>query len=87
MGYEPQADFGTPQVLSQTSVTLSIDGRAVTVPAGTSLMRAAAECGGSIPSLCATDSLEAFGSCRLCLVEIEGCAAHRRAAPPLPSKA
>jgi formate dehydrogenase major subunit len=72
MGYEPQADFGTPQVLSQTSVTLSIDGRAVTVPAGTSLMRAAAECGGSIPSLCATDSLEAFGSCRLCLVEIEG---------------
>ncbi|WP_292684540.1 2Fe-2S iron-sulfur cluster-binding protein [Novosphingobium sp.] len=41
-------------------------------------MRAAAECGGSIPSLCATDSLEAFGSCRLCLVEIDGTARHAR---------
>ena len=28
--------------------------------------------GTKIPKLCATDSLEAFGSCRLCLVEIEG---------------
>ena len=72
MGYEPQADFGTPEVLSDTPVSLTIDGRAVTVPAGTSVMRAAAVSGGSIPSLCATDSLEAFGSCRLCLVEIEG---------------
>jgi formate dehydrogenase major subunit len=72
MGYEPQADFGTPAVQSDQTVTLSIDGRAVTVPAGTSVMRAAAECGGSIPSLCATDSVKAFGSCRMCLVEIEG---------------
>jgi len=72
MGYEPQADFGTPEVQSDTSVMLTIDGRQVRVPAGTSVMRAAAECGGSIPGLCATDSLEAFGSCRLCLVEIEG---------------
>ncbi len=72
MGYEPQADFGTPAVHSDRSVTLSIDGRAVTVPAGTSVMRAAAESGGSIPSLCATDSVKAFGSCRMCLVEIEG---------------
>ena len=72
MGYERQADFGTPEVRSDTAVTLRIDGREATVPAGTSVMRAAAECGGSIPSLCATDSLEAFGSCRMCLVEIEG---------------
>jgi formate dehydrogenase major subunit len=72
MGYEPQADFGTPEVRSDQQVALTIDGRAVTVPAGTSVMRAAAVSGGSIPSLCATDSLEAFGSCRLCLVEIEG---------------
>jgi formate dehydrogenase major subunit len=72
MGYEPQADFGTPEVLSETLVTLTIDGRAVTVPAGTSVMRAAAESGGSIPSLCATDSVKAFGSCRMCLVEIDG---------------
>ena len=72
MGYERQADFGTPEVVSDTMVTLTIDGREVTVPAGTSVMRAAGQCGGSIPSLCATDSLESFGSCRMCLVEIEG---------------
>ena len=72
MGFERQADLGTPEVRSDTAVTLTIDGRAVTVPAGTNVMRAAALCGGSIPSLCATDSLAAFGSCRLCLVEIDG---------------
>ena len=72
MGYERQADFGTPQVQSDRQVTLTIDGRQVTVPEGTSVMRAAGECGGSIPSLCATDSVKAFGSCRMCLVEVEG---------------
>jgi len=72
MGYVPQDDFGTPSVQSATAVTLTIDGRAVTVPEGTSVMRAAAECGGAIPKLCATDSLQSFGSCRLCLVEVEG---------------
>ncbi|MFM5923653.1 MAG: formate dehydrogenase subunit alpha [Novosphingobium sp.] len=72
MGYEPQADFGTPEVESDCTVSLTIDGRSVTVPAGTSVMRAAAECGGSIPSLCATDSVKAFGSCRMCLVEVDG---------------
>ena len=55
-----------------TTVTLEIDGREVTVPAGTSVMRAAALADVAIPRLCATDSLEAFGSCRLCLIEIEG---------------
>jgi len=72
MGYEPQADFGTPAVQGDIPVTVTIDGRAVTVPAGTSVMRAAAECGGAIPKLCASDNLAAFGSCRLCLVEVEG---------------
>ena len=72
MGYEPQPDFGTPEVLSDTQVTLTIDGRAVTVPAGTSVMRAAALAGSSIPKLCASDNIAAFGSCRLCLVEIDG---------------
>ncbi len=68
-----EADFGTPAVAdSAAAVTLSIDGFAVTVPAGTSVMRAAAELGTKIPRLCATDTLNAFGSCRLCLVEIEG---------------
>ncbi len=72
MGYERQADFGTPEVQSDVAVTLTVDGREVTVPAGTSVMRAAGQCGGDIPSLCATDSVKAFGSCRMCLVEIEG---------------
>ena len=65
-------DYGTPKIKSATSVTLTIDGVQVTVPAGTSLMRAAAEIGSSVPKLCASDNLEPFGSCRLCLVEIDG---------------
>ncbi|MBI5853301.1 MAG: formate dehydrogenase subunit alpha [Planctomycetes bacterium] len=66
------ADAGTPARTNTATVTLSIDGAAVTVPAGTSVMRAAFEAGVRVPKLCATDSLEAFGSCRLCLVEIDG---------------
>ena len=72
MGYEPQADFGTPASNAAETVTLTIDGREARVPAGTTVMRAAAEMGNNIPKLCATDSLKQFGSCRLCLVEIDG---------------
>jgi formate dehydrogenase major subunit len=64
-------DMGTP-ARAGAPVTLTIDGFEVTVPEGTSVMRAAAEAGIQVPKLCATDSLEAFGSCRLCVVEIEG---------------
>src|SRR3546814_12503461 len=72
MSYERQPDFGTPASRSAERVTLTIDGRDVTVAQGTSVLRAARENGGDIPSLCATDSVKAFGSCRMCLVEIEG---------------
>ena len=65
-------DYGTPQRESATTVTLEIDGVSITVPTGTSVMRASTEAGINVPKLCATDSLEAFGSCRVCLVEIEG---------------
>jgi formate dehydrogenase major subunit len=65
-------DLGTPPAASDEPVTLEIDGATVTVPAGTSVMRAAALADTRIPKLCATDSLKSFGSCRLCLVEIEG---------------
>jgi formate dehydrogenase major subunit len=65
-------DYGTPASSASKTVTLTIDGFDVTVPEGTSIMRAAAMAGIGIPKLCATDSVEAFGSCRLCLVEIEG---------------
>ncbi|SIT75853.1 formate dehydrogenase subunit alpha [Pontibaca methylaminivorans] len=68
----PDHDFGTPASKSTTMVTLTIDGESVSVPEGTSLMRAAAEAGVDIPRLCATDSLDAWGSCRMCLVEIDG---------------
>jgi len=72
MALVTEQDFGTPARISPNMVTLEIDGEAVTVPAGTSVMRAAAEIETAIPKLCATDSLEPFGSCRLCVVEIEG---------------
>jgi len=67
-----EIDYGTPARESEREVTLEIDGQEVTVPAGTSLMRAAVDAGIRVPKLCATDSLEPFGSCRLCLVEIDG---------------
>ncbi len=66
-------DLGTPApVEAGAPVTVEIDGKAVTVPAGTSVMRAAALAHTQVPKLCATDTLKAFGSCRMCLVEIEG---------------
>ncbi|MGC1553620.1 MAG: molybdopterin-dependent oxidoreductase, partial [Bradyrhizobium sp.] len=67
-----ETDFGTPRSKSETMVTLTIDGQSVTVPEGTSIMRAAMEGGTQIPKLCATDMVDAFGSCRMCLIEIEG---------------
>ncbi|MBV9743356.1 MAG: formate dehydrogenase subunit alpha [Acidobacteriia bacterium] len=72
MALVQEIDYGTPRSIAETLVTLEIDGKPVTVPAGTSIMRAAMEMGVKVPKLCATDSLNAFGSCRLCLVEIDG---------------
>ena len=74
---DPEIDYGTaapstdPTPVSEL-VSLKVDGREVRVPPGTSVMRAAAMAGVNIPKLCATDSLQSFGSCRLCLVQIEG---------------
>ena len=70
--YDDQLDYGTPASQSDAQVTLIIDDREITVPEGTSIMRASIMAGINVPKLCATDSLEPFGSCRLCLVEIEG---------------
>ena len=67
-----EPDHGTPASSAEQLVSLEIDGLTVTVPAGTSVMRAASEAGTPVPKLCATDSLQPFGSCRLCLVEIDG---------------
>ena len=65
-------DLGTPAVAGPASLTLTIDGKQVRVAPGTSVLRAAALAGSPVPKLCATDTLGAFGSCRMCLVEIEG---------------
>ncbi|WP_342661738.1 Putative formate dehydrogenase (plasmid) [Rhodococcus ruber] len=65
-------DLGTPAPMSLKAVTVVVDGLPVTVSEGTSVLRAAALAGVDIPKLCATDSLDAFGSCRLCLVEVDG---------------
>src|SRR5262245_21104307 len=67
-----EVDYGTPESKAKATVTLTIDGVSVTVPEGTSIMRAAQEIGTQIPKLCATDSVDAVGSSRLCLIEIEG---------------
>jgi formate dehydrogenase major subunit len=67
-----EIDYGTQPQSATKLVTLSVDGQDVTVPEGTSVMRAAMEAGIKVPRLCATDTLNSFGSCRICLVEIEG---------------
>ncbi|MDI6025474.1 formate dehydrogenase subunit alpha [Corticibacterium sp. UT-5YL-CI-8] len=72
MGLIHEIDYGTPASKSEKQVTLTVDGFEVTVAEGTSIMRASMEAGIAIPKLCATDMVDAFGSCRLCLVEIEG---------------
>jgi formate dehydrogenase major subunit len=72
MGLIHEIDYGTKPSQATALVALNIDGQSVTVPEGTSVMRAAKEIGTQIPKLCATDMLDSFGSCRLCLVEIEG---------------
>ena len=73
MAWIGEQDLGTkPPRAGQRSVAVTIDGQHIDVPEGTSVMRAAAMAGTAIPKLCATDTLDAFGSCRLCLIEVEG---------------
>ncbi len=72
MSIDKEKDYGTPVSSAEQMVNLEIDGFKATVPAGTSVMRAAASIGIDIPKLCATDSIEPFGSCRLCVVQVEG---------------
>ena len=54
------------------SVTLTIDGRELTVPEGTTLFDAARDAGIEIPTLCHDPKLEPVGVCRMCVVEVEG---------------
>ena len=67
-----QTDLGTPESTLDETVTVEIDGLPATVKAGSTIMRAARESGVDVPKLCATDNMKPFGSCRLCVVEVEG---------------
>ncbi|MDL2220824.1 [FeFe] hydrogenase, group A, partial [Eubacteriales bacterium OttesenSCG-928-N14] len=53
-------------------ITLTIDGIAVSVPDGSTVLEAAAEAGVKIPTLCYLKDINQIGACRMCLVEIEG---------------
>lgn len=61
------SDNATPEM-----VTLTIDGQEVTVPKGTTLLKAAQEFGPGIPHYCFHEGLSSPAMCRLCLVEVEG---------------
>lgn len=51
-------------------VTLTIDGRTISAPAGTTILEAAKDANIYIPNLCNNEELTPYGSCRLCMVEI-----------------
>jgi NADH dehydrogenase/NADH:ubiquinone oxidoreductase subunit G len=53
-------------------VHLQIDGKSIEVPEGTTVLRAADQAGIAIPRLCDHPALKPFGSCRVCLVEVQG---------------
>jgi NADH-quinone oxidoreductase subunit G len=57
---------------TKNTVTLTIDGREVTVPKGTTLLKAAEKLGTKVPHYCYHDGLSSPAMCRLCLVEVEG---------------
>lgn len=58
--------------MSEATVKLKIDNVEVTVPEGTTILKAAKDNGVIIPTLCNLEGLTSYGGCRLCLVEISG---------------
>jgi NADH dehydrogenase/NADH:ubiquinone oxidoreductase subunit G len=55
-----------------SDVTLAIDGQSVTVPSGTTILRAAQQIGLTIPTICYHDYCTANALCRICVVEVQG---------------
>lgn len=53
-------------------ITLTIDDKTVTVPEGTTILQAAEQAGGNVPTICFHDHCTANGLCRLCVVEVDG---------------
>ncbi len=80
-----ETDYGTPQRIAETLVTLDIDGKSVTVPRGTSVMRAAVEAGVQVPKLCATDNMERSVPAVCAWLRSKGGAAPRLLAPLSPN--
>ncbi|MEP6989876.1 MAG: 2Fe-2S iron-sulfur cluster-binding protein [bacterium] len=64
--------LGRPQRAPGETVALTIDGRDVSVPAGTTLLAACATVGVDVPTLCYLETLRPVNVCRLCVVEVEG---------------
>jgi predicted molibdopterin-dependent oxidoreductase YjgC len=65
-------DIGRPMRAELPAITLTIDGRSVSVPQGTTILGAAAALGLTIPTLCYLETLRPVNVCRLCVVEVEG---------------
>lgn len=65
-------DIGRPKRTDTPPVTLTIDGRTVSVPAGSTILEAAAGLGIAIPTLCYLGTLSPANVCRLCVVEVDG---------------
>jgi predicted molibdopterin-dependent oxidoreductase YjgC len=64
--------IGRPRPEPRAAVALTIDGRAVSVPEGTTILSACATIGVTIPTLCFLETLKPVNVCRLCVVEVEG---------------
>ena len=62
------------EMMNQRDITLKIDNRTMTVPAGTTVLEAARQAGILIPTLCFSEQLPAAEACRMCVVEVKGSA-------------
>ncbi len=62
----------SPISLPATPVEITIDGRTVSVPEGSTILEACAAVGIEVPTLCYLETLAPFNSCRVCVVQVEG---------------
>jgi predicted molibdopterin-dependent oxidoreductase YjgC len=68
----PSAIPSAPEPAPRAPVTLSVDGREVTVPEGATLIDACTALGIDTPTLCFLETLTPVNACRVCVVELEG---------------
>ncbi|KAG8875684.1 NADH dehydrogenase (ubiquinone) 78K chain precursor, 5-prime end [Tulasnella sp. 332] len=66
-----QRPFSSSSSTRAPDITLTVDGKEVTVPAGSALIQACEAAGAAIPRFCYHDRLAIAGNCRMCLVEVE----------------